>query len=40
MDFDFLGPALNDDIARKIAEGIIHPITFEEYKIIDLGSVL
>lgn len=39
MDFDFLGPLLTDEIAKKIAEGTISPITFEEYKLDDLDSL-
>lgn len=39
MDFDFLGPYLEHDVARKVAEGIISPITFEPYKLDDLGSL-
>ena len=39
LDFDFLGPMLDDDVAREVAEGIISPITFEPYKIDDLGSL-
>ena len=30
---------LDDDIAREVAEGSISPITFEPYKIDDLGSL-
>lgn len=33
LDFDFLGEKYSSDLAIRIAEGRVHPVTFAEYDV-------